>query len=73
LGSGFGLRFGVRNALNGFAHLLCHVYRNRARVRLLFGDPESREKVNDGLGLDLQLAGQLVDSDLIRVAHALRW
>jgi len=40
------------------------------RVRLLFGDAVTGEQVNNGFGLDLQLAGQLVDSDLIDVGHA---
>jgi hypothetical protein len=66
-----GLRF--RNALNLLAHFLGDVHRNRTRVRLLFRDAEPGQKVNDRFGLDLQLAGQFVDSDLIRVAHALRW
>ena len=41
-------------------------------MRLLFRDPEAGQKVNDGLSLDFELAGQLVDSDLIGVGHALR-
>jgi hypothetical protein len=41
-------------------------------VRFLFGDTEAGQKVNDGLGLDFELAGQLVDSYLIGVGHALR-
>ena len=39
-------------------------------MRFLFRYAESGQKINDGFGLDLQLAGQLVDSDLIRVAHS---
>jgi len=41
-------------------------------MSLLFRDAEAGQKVNDGLGLDFELAGQLVDSDLIGVGHALR-
>ena len=41
-------------------------------MRFLFRDAEAGQKVNDGLGLDFELAGQLVDSYLIGVGHALR-
>jgi hypothetical protein len=41
-------------------------------VCFLFRDAEARQKVNDGLGLNFELAGQLVDSYLIGVGHALR-
>ncbi len=41
-------------------------------MRLLFRDAVPRQQVNDGFRLDLQFAGQLVDSDLICVGHALR-
>jgi len=68
----FGLSFCLRNALNLLANLLGHVDWNGTRVRLFFRDTESGQKVNDGFGLDLQFAGQFVDPDLIRVAHALR-
>lgn len=39
-------------------------------MRLLLGDAILGQKVDDGLGLDLELAGEFVDSDLIRVTHA---
>lgn len=39
-------------------------------MRFLFGDAETRKKVNDCLGLDLELAGQFVDSDLVDISHA---
>ena len=41
-------------------------------MRFLFRDTETGQKVNDRFGLHFQFAGQLVDSDLVRVAHALR-
>jgi hypothetical protein len=41
-------------------------------VGLFLRDAEAGQKVNDGFGLDFELAGQLVDSDLIGVGHALR-
>src|ERR671924_1336 len=41
-------------------------------MRLLLRDTETGQKINDRFGLHFQFAGQLVDSDLVRVAHALR-
>ena len=67
---GFRLSFGFRDPLNRFANFFRDIDRNRARMRFLFRDAESGQKINDGLGLDLQLAGQLVDSDLICVGHS---
>jgi hypothetical protein len=72
LGRRFRLRFHFGNALNLLAHFLRDVHRNRTRVRLLFRNAVAGQKVNNRLGLDLQLAGQLVDSDLVCVGHALR-
>ncbi len=42
-------------------------------MRLFFRDAVPRQEVNNGLGLDLEFAGQLVNSDLICVVHALRF
>jgi len=39
-------------------------------MRLFFRYAVPRQKVNDGLRLDLEFARQLVDSDLICVSHA---
>jgi len=39
-------------------------------MRLLFRDAVSRQQINNGFGLDLEFAGQLVDSDLVCVSHA---
>jgi len=41
-------------------------------MRLLFRDAIPRQQVNNGFGLDLEFAGQFVDSDLVYVGHALR-
>jgi len=65
-----GILFGL--SLNRAAHVFGDVDRDGARVGLFFRDAEAGQKVNDGLGLDFELAGQLVDSDLIGVGHALR-
>jgi hypothetical protein len=69
-GSGFGLGFGFGLSQQILADFFCDVYRNRARVRLLFRDAVPWQEVNNGLGLDLQFAGQLVNSDLVCVSHA---
>ena len=71
-GGSFSLRFGFGLAANLLAHFFSDVRWNRARMRLLFRDAVLRQQVNNGFGLDLELPGQFVDSDLIRVAHALR-
>jgi hypothetical protein len=71
-GRRFHLRFGFGYSQNVLAHLLRDVHGDRARVRLLFRDAVPRQQVNDGFGLHFEFAGQLVDSDLICVGHALR-
>jgi hypothetical protein len=41
-------------------------------MRLLLGDSRFRQVINDRLGLDLQLSGQFIDSDLFDFAHSSR-
>lgn len=41
-------------------------------MRLFLGDTEARQKVDNGLCFDFELAGQLVNSNLIGVGHAFR-
>jgi hypothetical protein len=72
LGSRLRVRFLLSGSLNLFAHLLRDVRGYRARVRFLLRDAVPRQQVNDGFRLDLQFAGQFVNSDLIYVGHALR-
>lgn len=67
---GFCGRFRFSSTLQDVADFLCGFQRNRARVSFLLGDTKAGQKVNDCFCLDLQLAGQLVDSDLRRVTHA---
>jgi hypothetical protein len=43
---------------------------NRTGVRFLFGNAKTSQKVNDGFRLDLEFARELIDADLICVAHA---
>jgi hypothetical protein len=50
--------------------LFGYVGRNRTRVGLLLGDAKTGQKVNDGFRLDLEFARELIDADLICVAHA---
>jgi hypothetical protein len=65
----FGGYFRFGDIVEMFPHLYGGVHVNRTRVRLLFGDASFRQIVNDDFRLDLELAGQLVDADLIRLAH----
>ena len=67
---GFRLRLGVGYALQVLANFLRDIYGNGAGVRLLFGDAVPGEQVDDRFGLDLQLARQFIDSNLICVSHA---
>jgi hypothetical protein len=48
--------FRLRDTLQMPLHLLSDVRGDRTRVRLLFGNAKTRQKVNDGFGLDLELA-----------------
>jgi hypothetical protein len=50
-----------------FANLFRDIRGDGARMRLFFRDAVPGQQVNDGLGLDLQLARQLINSDLIYV------
>jgi hypothetical protein len=67
---GFCGSFRVSGTLQMTLYLLGDVGGNRARVRLLFGNTKAWQEVNDGFRLDLELARQLVNANLIRVAHA---
>jgi hypothetical protein len=67
---GFGGAFGVRYTLQVLLNFFGYIGGNRAGVRFLFGNAESGQKVNDGFRLDLEFARELIDADLICVAHA---
>jgi urocanate hydratase len=45
-------------------HLLRLVFFQRTGVRLLFGDSNFRQNIEDGLAFDFQFPGQVVDSNL---------
>jgi hypothetical protein len=47
-----------------------HIGRNRTRVRFLFSYAKTSQEVNNGFRLDLEFARELIDADLIYVAHA---
>jgi len=67
---GFGGGFGVGDALQMPLHLLGDIGGNRTRVGLLFGYAKTRQQVNDGFRLDLELAREFINADLGCVAHA---
>jgi len=67
---GFRSGFGVSGPLQLALHLLGDIGGDGTRVRFLFGYAETRQQVNDGFRLDLQLACQLINSDLGCVTHA---
>jgi hypothetical protein len=67
---GFRRGFGVRYTLQVILNFFGHIGRNRTRVRFLFGYAKTGQKVNDGFRLDLEFACELIDADLICVAHA---
>ena len=62
-------RFRIRRALYFLTNFYRDIFRDRTRVRLLFCDAVARQKVDDGLGLYFQLAGQLIYTDLICFAQ----
>jgi hypothetical protein len=45
-------------------HFLCFVILERTGVRLLLGDSNFGEDIKNGLALDFQFPGQIVDSNL---------
>ena len=68
LSSGFGFRERVEMLASEFRVIEIE----RTRVRLLFGDADLGEEVDQDFRLDLQLAREFVNSNLIRVRHSLR-
>jgi hypothetical protein len=67
---GFGGAFGVRYTLQMLLNFFRDIGGNRTGVSLLFLDSKTGQKVNDGFRLDLEFARELIDADLICVAHA---
>jgi len=52
-----------------FAHFYRGFYLDRTGMRFFLGNAGFGQIVNDGLCLDLELASQFVDSDLVRIGH----
>jgi hypothetical protein len=67
---GFSRGFGIGNTFQVVLNLFRHIGGNRTGVRFLFGNAKTGQKVNDGFRLDLEFARQLINADLICVAHA---
>ena len=67
------LLFCLRFCFGDCAKVLAHFYRgghfNRAGMRFFLGNAGFGQIINDGLCLDLELASQFVDSDLVRICH----
>jgi hypothetical protein len=51
------------------AHQMRDVLVDRARVRLLLGDAKLRQEVENHFRFDLQLPGQLIDSNILHIAE----
>jgi len=67
----FRVRFGLSLSLDCGANFYRNVSGDRTGVRLFFSYAETGQKVNDCFRFDLEFAGQLVNSDLIDISHAL--
>jgi hypothetical protein len=65
--SGFGGGFLLGELLKMLASEFGMIQVERARVRLFFGDADLGQIVDQDLGLNLQLARQLIDPNLIGV------
>jgi hypothetical protein len=61
------LCFSVRNTLQVLANFFRDIHGNGAGMRLLFGDAVPGQKVDDRFRLDLKLARQFIDPNLICV------
>jgi hypothetical protein len=66
---GFERSFSVRELVKVLPHKLGVIEIDRTRVRLLFGDADLGKEFDQYLRFDLQLACQLVNSNLVRVRH----
>ncbi len=70
---GLFILFGGRFLRGQLAEMLPHEFSvavvKRTRVGFLFRDTDFRKVVNQDLGLDFELPGQLVNSDLIGIWH----
>jgi hypothetical protein len=62
--------FGFGSAFQLAADFVGHINGNRTGVCFLFGYAKAGQKVDDGLGFDLEFTRQFVNSDLSWVTHA---
>ncbi len=69
LGAGFCSFFRVGRALQFLANFYRDIFRDRTRVRLLFRDAVARQKIDDRFGLNFQLAGQFIYTNLVCFAQ----
>ena len=69
LGGGFGGSFRGGQIPKMLAHFLGQRHINRAGMGFFLRDAGFRQIVDDRLGLDFQLSGQLVDANLVLVCH----
>jgi hypothetical protein len=68
-----GIRLGIRRVESVQpAKLDGHIFIDGAGVRLFFGDAKLGKAIQDFVGLDFQLASQLVDSNLLHRKSYLR-
>jgi len=67
---GFRGAFRIRYTLQVMLNFFRNIGGNRTGVGLLLGNAKTGQKVNDGFRLDLEFARELIDADLICVAHA---
>ena len=66
----FGLNFRLRKPAEMLADLFRSGNLNGTRMRFLLGYSGLGQKINDRLGLDLELASQFINSNLIRIGHS---
>jgi hypothetical protein len=61
---GGGLRLGSSAGFEVSLNLLRFIYLDGTGMRLLLGDPDEEQSVENRLALDFQVPGQIVDSNL---------
>ena len=62
------VRMSIRGAADVRSHFLRFMVLDRTGVRLLFGHSNKRERVENGLALNFQFSGEIVDSNLTHPA-----
>lgn len=62
-------RFFLSQRVEVLTHKFGMIEIERARVRFLLRDANLGEVLDQDFGLDLELPGQLINSDLVRIRH----